>query len=468
MCSTLHPRSSVGSQTADDAGEGARGAVTALPGGRERRARHGCFPLLRLLRIVVVLVALVALVAIVGVTVPVLTSLQSSDCGTSGSPTTTVPPSIAVPPAAGQQSSVGGFTFTVRATAHSDLFIERSISAADAEAVAAIADVDVLEVQTTYGRAYSARPPVYVFPTPAAYTTGLQTVMGESAAQAAAVNPLEAGVLVGTKVALDWQKVRAERPFTTLRHELTHLMIAQIAKPGAEIPAWINEGSARLEEFTITGTQELSTSSRYEAASMVAVGNYFSVPDLASQETWRSRQGFSALYEYSEAAQIVQLLRDDVGIAGEVRIFDLMGQGRTFDAAFQTVTGKTLAAFSSTIATRLRALSASYPYLATADTPDGGLIYILYGFQPSSTVTLDIVDPGQEEMWRLLRAVGVKNAAPNYSVNAYGVSEAVVQASRGTYTFTATGLGPPSSTQPSTSVTFTVHAVASCGHPPGG
>lgn len=360
-----------------------------------------------------------------------------------------------------QTVTTGGFTFNVRASGTSDLYVEQSISTADSTTVAATVDADVADVQTTYGRPYATRPQIYVFPTTTAYTTGMQTVLGLSATEAAISGPQTSGFfrwtsangVVTTELALNWQKVGVQRPITTPRHELTHMMITQIAKPidSTSIPAWINEGSARLEEFTIAGTAHLQNEDRYGAASMVAARNYFQLADLTDQSTWNARTGDPGVYQYYEASQVVRLLRGDVGTAGVVRIFDLMGQGQTFDAAFQAVTGVATATFAGGVPARLQAISPSYPSLVTsADTDVGaGLSYFLYGFQPGSSLTVNI------------QGAGYSNTDPGRTANAYGFVPTGYLGTDwpvATYTFTVTGLTPPSSTTPGVSVTFTVTA----------
>jgi hypothetical protein len=361
--------------------------------------------------------------------------------------------------------TTGGFTFNVRATASSDLYLERTITTADAQTIATTVEADVASVQTTYGRAYTSRPPVYVFPSTSVYTTGLQTVVGVPASEAAVAGAETSGFFhwetgpggTSMKVAMNWERVGTERPATTLRHELTHMMIQQITKAtdANAVPAWINEGSAVQQEFTVSGTEHLRMRYRYTAASMVAVRNSFTVEQLTSQTTWNARTGDPGVAQYLEASQIVQLLRDDIGTAGITRIFDLMGQGQTFDAAFVTVAGKTVATFSGTVPSRLQALSQFYPYIATAPDEPGaaGLSYILYGFFPSSTVTLEILGLTN----------GFENTTKTWTVDAYGVR--FIYFGPGwpadTYSFTATGLTPPSSTQPNTTVTVRITAVKS-------
>ncbi|MDE3193677.1 MAG: hypothetical protein KGN00_08325 [Chloroflexota bacterium] len=366
--------------------------------------------------------------------------------------------------------TTGGFTFMIRATSTSDLYIEQSISTADSQTIATTVDADAADVQTTYGRPFTTRPQVYVFPTTPAYTSGLQSVFGVSATQAAITGQQTSGFFqwtstngaVATKLALNWQRVGAQTPMTTSRHELTHMMITQIAKPSASIsiPAWINEGSARLEEFTVAGTTHWQNENRYGAASMVAARNYFALVDLTDQTTWNARTGDPAVYQYYEASQMVQLLRSDVGTAGVTRIFDLMGQGQAFDAAFQTVTGQTTATFAASVPARLQAISAVYPYVVTSNDTDAGagLSYFLYGFQPNSSLTVNI-QSGQ-----------YSNTNPARTANAYGfVLTSYLGANwpTGTYSFTVTGITPPSSTTPGVSVTFTVTAAKTSSVDPG-
>jgi len=54
-------------------------------------------------------------------------------------------------------------------------------------------------------------------------------------------------------VFIDWPVVSVDAQLTAIRHELTHMMERQLA-PQASLPAWFNEGNARLEELTIAGT----------------------------------------------------------------------------------------------------------------------------------------------------------------------------------------------------------------------
>jgi hypothetical protein len=91
----------------------------------------------------------------------------------------------------------------------------------------------------------------------------------------------------------------------------------------------------------------------------------------------------------------VQLLRNDLGQAGVLRILDLMGTGQSFESAYAAQAGRPFSTFAASAATRLRAISPTYPAVATAtDSPLGvGLSFDLFGFTPSAQVTLNISGP---------------------------------------------------------------------------
>ncbi len=358
-----------------------------------------------------------------------------------------------------QTTTRGGVAFTVQATPSADVYAETAITWADATTIATQVTSDLADVQATYGHSFATRQTVYVFATTSSYTSGLQTVLGFTAQEAIQLGTYSGGVFsTGTTekaVAVNWSKARKMTPLATFRHELTHAMIDQVARPrvDGDLPAWIDEGSARQEEFTIAGSAWWSMVNRYSAASAVAVRDSFAVADLVSQKAWNARIGDAQDIEYFEASQLVGLLRTDVGTAGVTRIFDLMGKGNTFDAAFLAVTGKGVAEFAATAPTRLQALATSYPGIATASdtSAGGGVSYVLYGFAPNSRVTL-LVD-GLTKGW--------SNTITSYAVDAYGTLWGYLGSAwpQDTYTFTAIGLTPPASSQPGTTVTVSVTAV---------
>jgi hypothetical protein len=105
---------------------------------------------------------------------------------------------------------------------------------------------------------------------------------------------------------------------------------------------------------------------------------------------WNARSDPGSANQYHEASQLVQLLRNDLGQAGVLRLLELMGSGQSFESAYAAQAGRPFSSFSVDAAGRLRAISPSYPAIATAtDNPSGaGLSFMLYGFTPGSQATI--------------------------------------------------------------------------------
>lgn len=336
---------------------------------------------------------------------------------TSGTVSATAAVTVQVPTTA----TVGGITFRVTATATSDAYVEASISESDGQTITASVDADVAKVQTEFSRAFAARPRIYVFGSAASATLGNRTIFGMSATEAARFANVNGFYDTDTAntVAVNWHNVRDSRPITTTRHELTHVMIQQIAGPEAWLPAWFNEGNARLVDNTVPGARWLADTNRYTAASAAAQvpSRLLPLSDLSDQEVWNARTAPALHFQYYEASRAAQFVRDDVGIAGTIRILDLMRQGpsgrstylATFEAAFQTVTGRSLSSFASAFPERLRTSVPVYPGIAvTTETPDGpGLHFVAYGFSPGAAITFSLAGPSKGTYTATADAYGV-------------------------------------------------------------
>ncbi|HEY6203125.1 MAG TPA: hypothetical protein VI056_08775 [Candidatus Limnocylindria bacterium] len=291
----------------------------------------------------------------------------------------------------------GGISFLLRTTGSTDFYAEATVSRFEAGAINTQVNADIASIQQHYGRSYIARPEVYLLATDTTYATaqsqilGLATTFVSSPAEA---DPFEsAGVYYQKRVAMDLARTGNSLPFTTARHELTHMMIDEITGD-ASVPAWLNEGSARLEEFTVTGAEWLRALNRHRAVSMTVNGRQLSTAELTSQGSWNSREGALSTYQYAEASQIVGLLRSDIGLPGQMQILTLLGAGRTFEEAYGAVTGRSWAEFAASVPARLRAIATS-PGIAfapdsTAGTGANGATFVIFGYQPSSVVTVSI------------------------------------------------------------------------------
>jgi len=339
-------------------------------------------------------------------------------------PRTPPPTQVALPPYPTQ--TIGGIVFQVSSLGTTDVYAEGTISRSDVAVIGAIAATDVPRVETDFGRPYTGRPKVYALATTSSYTQGLRSILGLTGPNAQDMSATS-GVFNSklSAVLVNWSKLTQEAPISTIRHELTHMMEHQIVPSGVVLPAWFNEGTAELEDQTV-GRVSYANQSRYAAASMAATGGLFSISALTSQAQWNARAGTQKEYEYYQAAQMVQLIRDDIGQASYLRIFDLMAQRQTFDQAYLAVSGQSLATFSGSVATRLRALAPAYPGIATAAYAQQ-LSIQLYGFTPGSSVTLAISGPSRSNS--------------TVTVNEYGFYSTNLGSSwrAGEYSITATG-----------------------------
>jgi hypothetical protein len=254
---------------------------------------------------------------------------------------------------------------------------------------------------------------------------------------ATSIGQVAAGVYVfqGTRqtIGIDWQKSSAQMPLTPPRHELTHWMIQQIAG-SASVPAWLNEGSARLEEFTMTGSEWWRAQNKYTAVSMSTNHTLLSLADMTDQTQWNLRPNPLGAQQYYEAQQAVQLLRDDVKLSGEIQILTLMGQGQTFENAYAAVAGRTFDTFASSFTARMAAVAPPTGIVTVPDSIAGGAgnvpTFIAYGFAPGSTINLAI--RGQ--------SFGFINTTPTKTVNSGGVYSSYLGTDwpADNYTFTVT------------------------------
>jgi hypothetical protein len=142
----------------------------------------------------------------------------------------------------------------------------------------------------------------------------------------------------------------------------------------------------------------------------------------------------AASYQYSEAQQVVQLLRDEVGQSGALEILRLIGAGYTFEEAYAAMPRRVVADFAVSVPTRVRAFAPSPGIAFAVDSAAGsganGPTFVLYGFAPNSVVTLSIRGA----------ATGFTNSSRFQIIDDYGTYSSRLGTSwpPDTYTFTVT------------------------------
>src|SRR5207247_1842603 len=145
---------------------------------------------------------------------------------------------------------IAGMDFALMSGA-ADLRIEAVLSRGDEEVVAATVAADIPAVEREFERSFGAHPVIYVFGSVESYADGFVRIFGYSRATATFVAENSVSFFEPSLrlIAVNWEAIRARRPVAAIRHELTHLLTLDACSPRCDlVPAWLNEGQARLAE----------------------------------------------------------------------------------------------------------------------------------------------------------------------------------------------------------------------------
>jgi hypothetical protein len=346
--------------------------------------------------------------------------------------------------------SVREITFNVWCTDSADVYVEARVSGADAAAAAALAEADTAAVQKDLARSFRTRALIYVFADTTSYVSSVRRIFGERTGATATATDAFFAPWVDA-IAVDWREVSRDVPITGLRHELTHRLVWQITgsrtlsseldspqKPSApDVPAWLDEGLARVEESTLAGAGWIAVQDRAFAAAASDSWD-LSLGDLADLRNWNERTGSDGYYQYLIAAQAVRLLQADVGQSGIVAMLERIRDGASFRDAYRAVAGSSFDVFVAALGNRMR--DAVDPYPGIAATPRGRQsLVMLYGFTPESLVTFRVTGPSaltsverMDEYGNGMLVLGSGYPAGTYNVGIVGGDGKV----RPMYTFT--------------------------------
>ena len=167
--------------------------------------------------------------------------------------------------------------------------IDEAIGESDAAAIAAQVSDDLASVQAEFEWTLRATARVDVYATNERYADGLIEVFGYSRATADYLveNSVAFFEPALRRIAVSWEAVRGRRPIAAIRHELTHLVTLEACAPRCDlVPAWLNEGEARLAEALIPGADWRLMRIHNEAASMFSTGTIMPLTAL-----WTQAQG---------------------------------------------------------------------------------------------------------------------------------------------------------------------------------
>ncbi len=359
-------------------------------------------------------VALAALIALQGCATPIVTATPSPEptaVATEPPPSVTAEtprPSLAptatpFTPCISPEKVIANISLADLCVPGAAVFVESSIRGADLQALFDQVGQDLDAVQGEFAWTLRGRPTIDVFATNASYTTGLIHVFGYSGATAAFVadNSVSFFEPALRTILVNWDAVHERRPIAAVRHELTHYVTLEACVPRCDlVPAWLNEGQARLAEATIPGGEWRLVRVHYEAASMVATKTLFPLSALVSQIQWNNITSWGGYYKYQEAARATELLRGDIGGAQPIgQLYDRIRRGDDVARAYATITGHTFDSFVSGLASRFADAVPAGPAIVMMPGPqaDHGFGYLLYGFGPEEKVTVRLVGRRIEE-----------------------------------------------------------------------
>lgn len=291
--------------------------------------------------------------------------------------------------------TAGGLDFQALCAGEAELLVERGVSEADTAALAAQVELDVAAVKAEFGQSFPTRPVVHVLASVESYATAMADLFGypHATARWIADNSVAFFEPPLRLIAVNWEAVRERRPIAAIRHELTHLMTLAACAPRCDlVPAWLNEGQARLAEATMVGADWRLLRVRHEAASMAATGTLIPLARLTAQADWNSLVGWSGYYKYQQAARATELLYLDLGAEPVARLYARIARGQDLATAYAALAGRPFSAFVRDLEARLLAVASTRPGIATTSgAPEGrGVSFVLHSFAPESRVTVRI------------------------------------------------------------------------------
>jgi len=305
-----------------------------------------------------------------------------------GAPTPEPPPLLT--------REIAGMDFAMMYGA-ADMRIDAALSRDDDEVVATTVAADIPAVEREFERSFAARPVIYIFGDIESYTEGFVRIFGYSPATATFVAENSVSFFEPSLrlIAVNWDAIRARRPIAAIRHELTHLLTLEACSPRCDlVPAWLNEGQARLAEALVPGSEWRLLRVRYEAASMAVTGTVLPLNTLVSQPAWNALTDWAGYFKYQQSARAVELLREDIGGTAPIaRIYERLRRGQNLAQTYAALTGRSFDDFVAGLPDRMRAaVPEAQGLVVVAPTS-----YLVYGFPPASTITITVSGPRSSE-----------------------------------------------------------------------
>jgi hypothetical protein len=324
---------------------------------------------------------------------PVITDATAAAVATAAPPEIAFEPTPSATPVALPRCASAIADVFVLCVKGARIDVDAAIGETDAAAIAAQVTDDLAAIQAEFRWTLRGTPRIDVYATNDRYATGLMEVFGYPRATADFLVENSVAFFEPSlgRIAVSWEAVRGRRPIAAFRHELTHFVTLEACAPRCDlVPAWLNEGEARLAEALIPGAEWRLMRVRYEAASMASTGTVMPLASLWTQAQWNAIGDWAGYYKYQEAARATELLRADVGEGAIARVYARLRAGEDLARAYTTLTGRSFNTYLATLSDRLAAAIPTGPAIAlsTPGAEGRGTSYLLYGFAPEAKVTL--------------------------------------------------------------------------------
>jgi EAL domain-containing protein (putative c-di-GMP-specific phosphodiesterase class I) len=284
-----------------------------------------------------------------------------------------------------------GLPFSTKAVAGADIFFESTTDTSIQQSMATTVERDIAELEQEFGRKLVERPSIYFFSTRTSFAMGLQQVFGVRAPDAGVLAAANGGIALPKQgaIAINLQNVNVQ-DLVVVRHELTHALVNEIIGPDGELPTWLHEGIATLEERG-PGVDEIAGAwSRASALAVLSTGAT-TLSELEPANQWLQRNAMLQGKAYTVSAEAVRLLEQRVSREGLLRILGSVGHGESFGLAFIAEAGESPGDFARAFPARLAA-EGSPQILQAQDAR--GVRWSLAGFTPSSPVSISIEGQG--------------------------------------------------------------------------
>lgn len=274
------------------------------------------------------------------------------------------------------------------------LQLDRLIGPGDAESLRSAVSLDLAAVEAYFGRTFSTPPTIFVLATPSGYADALRELLGYTGANAAALAVQSGGLYVSdpSVIFVNWS-YRGSGPLLVMRHELTHVMLREVAGRDATMPAWIDEGLAILVQNTARRPSGAPSAGPAIALALLAQRR-IALDDLDSLPQWLARNSAIGGYAYEVSETGIRELLRHVSLAVLLQVLAAQRSGSSFQDAYAQITGERYSAFLESFARKAAACS---PAIAIGPLgSDGNLSYLASGFAPKRTVRMTISGAGYQ------------------------------------------------------------------------